>query len=420
MKSTLEWLCFSFTPISLDELHEALAIEVDSDHIDHEDRLCSPMDIFKLGNSLFELSSSGHVNLAHLSVRDYLLSSEYAKNRRRDFTNLTLSDSHRSLALKCLTYLLQRDLASGPAPSAEDYVKRLQDLPFLKHAASAWPYHANRVFSLASKAATDQGKVELEKMTALILELFSPSRRNNFMAWVQCLNASYIFKWDIFPRHATALYYAASFGMHMIVERLIQDPNFNPGDLDAPGSRYGGTPVHGAAYRHHASTVSILLEAGASAAKADFNGVTPLHSASANGDLVVMKLLLDRLTPGAVAAKDGVGQSPFDWALGAGQTEAADLLKTRLTSSMSLKGIVSSGQTPTSSDAIGPKQPLQTKGDNEEARRALGGDEGRISPRLGPMSEGQDTNYYFPDFYSKRSGLDSSIIVAVNPVSPSI
>lgn len=414
MKSTLEWLCFSFTPISLDELHEALAIEVDSDHIDHEDRLCSPMDIFKLGNSLFELSSSGHVNLAHLSVRDYLLSSEYAKTRRRFYTNLTLYDSHRSLALKCLTYLLQRDLASGPAPTAEDYVKRLQDLPFLKHAASSWPYHANRVFSLASKAASEQGKVELEDMTALILELFSPSRRNNFMAWVQCLNASYNFKWDIFPRHATALYYAASFGMHMIVERLIQDLNFYPGDLDAPGSRYGGTPIHGAAYRQHASTVGVLLEAGASAAKADFNGVTPLHSASANGDLVVMKLLLDRLTPEAVAAKDGVGQSPCDWALGAGQAEAADLLLTRLTD------IVRPGQAPATSDTIGPKQPLQAKGDNEEARRALGGDEGRISPRLGPMSEGQDTNYYFPDFYSKRSGLDSSIIVAVNPASPSI
>jgi len=45
------------------------------------------------------------------------------------------------------------------------------------------------------------------------------------------------------------------------------------------------------AYRQHTSTVQIPLNAGASAAKPDFNRVTPLHSAAANGDLVIMRML---------------------------------------------------------------------------------------------------------------------------------
>ncbi len=67
------------------------------------------------------------------------------------------------------------------------------------------------------------------------------------MSWVQDLNADYSFKYNLYPQHATSLYYAASFCLDHIVNALIE----NGAVLDAPGSRFGGTALHGAVLRCH-------------------------------------------------------------------------------------------------------------------------------------------------------------------------
>ena len=153
----------------------------------------------------------------------------------------------------------------------------------------------------------------------------------------------------------------------------------------------------------------ILLKAGASAAKADFNDVTPLHSAAANGDLAVMRMLLDDLSPeGGANTKDGVGETPHDWAVGAGQGEAAEMLRLRTATS------ACTGKTPEmrTTTGPGPKQQRHSERSGEEVDGAGTEDERSVSPPLGPISVNQPVAY-FPDFYSKRSGLDSSIVVGV-------
>ena len=409
VRSALEWLCFCVMPLSPVELHEALAIEKGDAHIDDEARLCSPMDILTLGNSLFDLSSTGQIHLAHLSVRDYLLAPESGKDGRMADFKFKLEESHRELTLRCLTYLLLEGLRSGPTAIADDYLSRLKKFPFLRYAASAWPYHANHVLSPSLEKTKSGGKVENEEILALIMEFFSPQRRRNFMAWVQVINAHYGFKWDIYPRFATSLYYAASFGLDRIVEKLIASRNFNSADLNAPGSRYGGTPLHAAAYRRHISTVRILLEAGASPAKADFNCVTPLHSAAANGDLMVMRILLDHLFHEEANSKDGVGETPHDWAVGAGQSEAAEMLRTMVRAPM---GNMAETITPTTT-SLKPQQRSHQEHPEGNLDKGETKDERSVSPPLGPISMDQPVGY-FPDFYSKRSGLDSSIVVGVS------
>ena len=85
----------------------------------------------------------------------------------------------------------------------------------------------------------------------------------------QVLNADYNVKWDVYPRHATSLYYAASFGLAEIVEALIG----TGAELNAPGSRFGGTALHAAALREHIPVMKLLLEAGSDPGRADFNHV---------------------------------------------------------------------------------------------------------------------------------------------------
>src|SRR5947207_3760531 len=52
VRRILLWLAFAVLPMTLDEVHEAIAIEHDLDHLDEESRLSSPRDILSLCSSL--------------------------------------------------------------------------------------------------------------------------------------------------------------------------------------------------------------------------------------------------------------------------------------------------------------------------------------------------------------------------------
>jgi len=189
------------------------------------------------------------------------------------------------------------------------------------------------------------------------------------MSWVQILNADYAWKWSIFPHFATPLYYAATFGLSGTVDSIIKTGV----DLDAPGSRYGGTALHGAAYRQHPLAVKILLNAGADPNKADFNKVTPLHTAATLQNLEIVDMLLKH---GAqIDALDNANESPLDWAQKSGHTKAHQMLL-GITSNLD-----PNSNTPTSQTGI--------------------------------WRESNETIPYFPDFYAKRSGLEGSIILTV-------
>jgi ankyrin repeat protein len=139
-------------------------------------------------------------------------------------------------------------------------------------------------------------------------------------------------------------------------------------DLDAPGSRFGGTALHGAVLRLHAPVMRLILDAGADPSRADYNQVTPLHTAAAFGNVEVISLLLQfRASKDAV---DGMGETPHVWAVNAGQEISQKLLL-----------------------GLEVEETDQPKSVKQEVWK-------RSVP-------------YFPDFYGRRSGLNSSIILKV-------
>ncbi|ORY03156.1 hypothetical protein BCR34DRAFT_545330 [Clohesyomyces aquaticus] len=351
VRKILLWLAFSVLPLSLDQLHSAIAIEQGLDELDEDSCLGNAQDILSMCGSLISVSDEGHVRLAHLSVRDYLLSKDLQQGQLSKFALEPIA-GNQGLALDCFTYLLFQEFQNGPCETAEAFADRIARHPFLRHASTAWTYY------LRSCNPTTQLKDQ-------ILEFFSPENRQAFMSWVQVLNADVNFKWDIYPRHATSLYYAASFGLLDVVKTLIDG-----GDaLDSPGSRFGGTSLHGAVFRNHVPVVQALLEAGALPSRADFDGVTPLHTAACYGHLQCVELLLKH---GAlIEAKDNGGETAMDWAIQAGQKEAQLLL--------------ANDATTTKLDLTMPEQKVW--------ERTVG---------------------YFPKFYERRSGLESSIVVEVS------
>lgn len=308
VRRILVWVSFTMLPLTLREIHEAIAIEVGLDELDEDSRLRSPQDILDLCGSLISLSESGHVRLAHLSVREYLLSSSVAKHRTLSIFALNDSKANYELAINCLTYLSFRDLRSGPCTTAQAYTERTITFPLVGYAALCWAYFVRRTSIDA-------------QLRRLISEFFSPRSRSIFMSWVQILNASNEAQWDFYPHHATPLYYAASFGLIDTVKDILQDPEV---DLDAPGSRFGGTALHAAVLREHIEVMGLLLAAGANPNQADWNKVTPLHSAALYGSEQVIRVLLDH--GASVEAMDTEGRTPRDWAIDGGKLEAQRLV----------------------------------------------------------------------------------------------
>ena len=367
VRKILTWLSFSAASVSLGQLWEALAIERGGDRIDDEYRLRSAEDILTLGKSLITLTADGHVTLTHLSVRDYIVSGDIEQSPETARFALKPGAGHLELAQDCLTYLFFSDLRSGPCNSRKEYMSRLRRFPLLTYTAKYWFYH--------SRIAEDN--VDLWNQT---LRFFSHEARKIFMSWVQVLNAADApFKWNVFPRHATSLYYASSLGLDGVVDWLLQSAA--PDEINAAGSRFGGTALHAATIRGHLNIAKQLIAQGADPGKPDFNGVTPLHSAASQGSADLVRVLLAHGAP--ADAKDSMdGKSPAEWAECSGHKATAGIIN----------------------------HVLQDPDLRQDSMTLSEGGCGTPSQKTEIWRPVQG---YFPDYYEKRSGLDSPLIISM-------
>jgi len=303
------WVAFAVMPLTLKAVHEAIAIDPHMDHLDEESTLRTPQDMLDLCGSLVIASEEGYLGLAHLSVKEYLLSQRTRQNQSLSAYALNPESANRELAENCLAYLSFREFSSGPSPSASDYTDRLIRLPLVKYAAVSWSYFVR---------ATTMTPELRDRITRFFQTPPSPT----FMSWVQVLNAIHG-SWDFYPHTTTTLYYASTFGLAETVEDLLRNTSVMF-LLDAAGSRFGGTALHGAALREHLDVMYLLLEAGADPNKADLNRISPLHTAAEYGNPDVIEMLL---AAGANPyALDHEGQTPYDWAVRAANPVAISML----------------------------------------------------------------------------------------------
>jgi hypothetical protein len=280
VRNVLLWLTFG-APLRLDELSDAILIDPELDYLDEEARLSEPEDILDLCNSLINVTDNGFVRLAHLSVRDYLLSETIQRSSVAQFA-LQPKEAKREICTNCISYLSMKDFTSGPATSSPLLDLRRSQFPLIEHAAVQWPYY--------SRAAGEPPELD-----AIINKFFDNENRPQFMSWIQVLNAlpsenvEHSRAWNSYPRHATPLYYASSFGLIRTVRYLIDQGVA----LDAPGSRFGGSAMHGAIIRGHLDVVKMLVEAGADVNCADFTYMVPLHQAAVQEQEDIALLLLE-------------------------------------------------------------------------------------------------------------------------------
>ena len=109
------------------------------------------------------------------------------------------------------------------------------------------------------------------------------------------------------PGAAGPLHAAAAGGLDAVVKELLAR------GAVATADDYWGTPLHFAAKRGHASTMKLLLQAGAEPnAHAQDHAFTPLHGAVIERHLDAIRVLI--AAKADLEAKDDDGQTPLHWA----------------------------------------------------------------------------------------------------------
>jgi len=279
-------LVAAIRPLRVEELAEIFTIKF------HADSVPSLMEGWRAENpeeavlstcstliAVIEDEGSKIVQFSHFSVKEFLTSDRLRTSDNRNIRpyHIPLDAAHTILAQACLTVLLQLDENVDR--------KRLATFPLAFYAARYWVNHA-RFEDVVSQI---QDAME---------PLFNP--RNPFLsAWVwiydvdtgRILDLGSINALTEPPSRpeATALYYAALCGFSGLVNYLIST---HAEDVNAQCGSHG-TPLHAASYEGHLDVVRLFLDHGADVNTKNAHKGTPLCSAYAGGHVEIMQLLLD-------------------------------------------------------------------------------------------------------------------------------
>ena len=260
----LEFICFSARPLTIEEVNDALAIELDENpRFDPESRFLTAEGILYVCPSLlvvaeretregFDYKRSRIVQLAHFSVKEYLVSARIAKSNVSYFA-LDPYRGNETLCRKCLTYL--------------DYFGEYETLaysnigtfPLARYAAEYWPYHYKQSPFISS-------------LTHLIINFFT-AKETVFLTWLRLFDIEKEWFGPVFDREMPsgpyALYYASYLGLEEIVRQMLRSTNTTVNESVISNPSYGtwSTVLCGAIDQGHTSIVKLLLEHGADSQK---------------------------------------------------------------------------------------------------------------------------------------------------------
>ena len=274
-------LAYGSRSVSVAEVAEAIAINLEEASFDARDRLADPCGVLKICSSLLTLSpfqvqtmNWGYAVLgvaekietlrfAHYSVKEYLISQRWSSTISHLF-KLDIDSGHDLIAQLCLSYLLS--IRDALQPTLDTF----RSLPLLQYATRFWHVHYN---------ATHLG--DNEKTRDMALRLF---QKGNETSLRNALTA-------VGRREVTPLYYASQFGLVDICQHILASGV----DVDAHGGGYRNALQVAALYGHEV-IVRLLIDNGAdvNTRGGAVRGRSALQYAATNGHCAIVRLLLSK------------------------------------------------------------------------------------------------------------------------------
>ena len=298
--AALMWICYSERPLHVDELCQALAVDINSPDFNSDNvppistllGCCQGLVIVDKGAS--------SVRLIHFSLKEYLCT-------RYDL----FAGAHSTMAETCLTYLNSQHVNNVPPTSSSD----LKHIPFLTYSSLYWGSHAKRGLSdrakLLAMALFGQygnhisARVLIEDQVESPLPLFTTE--DDFVL--------------------SGLHCASIFGIVELARALIEMEGCDINQKDSAGF----TPLIYAILNNREEIVKLLLAQRAidPTGPDEFWGIQPLSWAASKGNVKVAELLLARkdVNPDSPSIPGGI--TPLSYAAIAGHEGMAKLLLAR-------------------------------------------------------------------------------------------
>ena len=316
----LRWVAYAATPIKLDELVEAIAVnEGSSTSLKSLDKLIIPEDLFLMCGSLLRRSDiTETMELAHTSVFEFLTDSE-SQSRSLGQFHMPSTGSAMILSKTCLTYLSFKDFQTDypeAVPSSdlsEDWAVRASrndsmiERPFFDYALRNWWKHLKK-----------SGE-EIHELWPYLIRFFDP-QKGNYRTTVMLLNQlEGPYK---YPPSMQPIHFCATHGIPRLIPLLLENPL---ADIDNKVG-HGRTALHMAVENNCISVVHELLERGANVDSKTDDGRTPLQLALESADEAITRLLVAK---GAdVNCKFSSGDTPLTLVVGNNCNSLAQYLLT--------------------------------------------------------------------------------------------
>ncbi|UQC84866.1 uncharacterized protein CLUP02_10362 [Colletotrichum lupini] len=329
-------LCCASKPLTVQELINALAIEIGATSFLNPDRQLPDADsLLEICPGFTEVAIEPYtrlavIRIAHFSVQEYLESDRILLPHGYASFSIHERCGNLLMASMCLTLLLESELQTfGRVETVEKY-------PFAEYAAKEWVNHWRKGIGICAALYDNHSHCNLEvshdslalRLQDQMLLLFRDKKgamKNWYKLWD--LDSHGAGEGDEMP---PPLYYASLIGAHFLVERLYEDCRTQCSlkhsarrCIDHMGGKNGShaTPLQAAAAFGYRDVVEFLLDKGADPNKVVQTPTarrTPLMTASAYGQTKIMKLLFKRSAEvnavwSSVSPRKPFGRGRWQW-----------------------------------------------------------------------------------------------------------
>jgi Ankyrin repeats (3 copies) len=243
----LRWVIAARRPLTLHELSIALNLA----NCSHDPTRFLKQGIEACGY-IVAITDDETVNILHNSAKDFLIgkSSQLSNKPELSPFRVDIEEADREIAHFCLAYLEQGCLRDGPVSYHEhkdNYIRRVNQFPFLPYAALYWPEHLR---SAAQPFASLSSPFFISK---------SRTRRDWWQTYWTMTTSKGIL---LVPRKFTLLHLAAYFDLLSLAKHLLQRGELFP-RLDQRDT-HGFSALEYAVELGNMSVFLFLLQQGAS------------------------------------------------------------------------------------------------------------------------------------------------------------
>ena len=318
----MQWICFSFRPLTVKELRFALAINPDLSHtstlhyqnsefyVETDENM--KQVVYDLSKGLAEVQQHGIepiVQFIHQSVQDLLLEKGFQVLDNSIAGNV-IGHGHLWISRSCIEYLSTVAVpASAVSLDRKLKMAKSDHFGFVKYTSSHWISHFEKL---------ENANMSLDDLAAL------STKASDLTLYEYLYSANVSSYRTSIPHHTTLLHIASNRNL-IQVGRAVLNRTVRADQTDA----YGQTPLSIAAGKGHGILVELLLgRDDVDVNHIDSRGDTPLCSAARWGHEVVVKLLLNREDVD-VNYKDISGDTPLSLAAAKGYEVVVEVLMNR-------------------------------------------------------------------------------------------